>query len=152
MTLAAVDRLVHHSTIFEMNVESYRRRIAVGVRHTNQKPQRHQARQRCRAVPPDHASDSRRASDIAALVVRRPSRHHVSAQRPAIQLSPTGHQCCRATEQIKAMKSKVADQLTLRRRRLEQLRDLGFVQLLPSHHSSLLTSLRPADQPMRPAS
>ena len=28
MTLAAVDRLVHHSTIFEMNVESYRRRAA----------------------------------------------------------------------------------------------------------------------------
>lgn len=25
MTLAAVDRLVHHSTIFEMNVASYRR-------------------------------------------------------------------------------------------------------------------------------
>jgi DNA replication protein DnaC len=29
MTLAAVDRLVHHSTIFEMNVESYRRRSAI---------------------------------------------------------------------------------------------------------------------------
>ena len=29
MTLAAVDRLVHHATIFEMNVESYRRREAV---------------------------------------------------------------------------------------------------------------------------
>ena len=29
MTLAAVDRLVHHSTIFEMNVESYRRRAAL---------------------------------------------------------------------------------------------------------------------------
>ena len=28
MTLAAVDRLVHHSTIFELNVESYRRRSA----------------------------------------------------------------------------------------------------------------------------
>lgn len=28
MTLAAVDRLVHHSTIFELNVESYRRRTA----------------------------------------------------------------------------------------------------------------------------
>ena len=28
MTLAAVDRLVHHSTILEMNVESYRRRAA----------------------------------------------------------------------------------------------------------------------------
>lgn len=29
MTLAAVDRLVHHATIFEMNVESYRRRTAI---------------------------------------------------------------------------------------------------------------------------
>jgi len=28
MTLAAVDRLVHHSVIFEMNVDSYRRRAA----------------------------------------------------------------------------------------------------------------------------
>ncbi|SPD69459.1 putative insertion sequence ATP-binding protein y4iQ/y4nD/y4sD (plasmid) [Cupriavidus taiwanensis] len=28
MTIAAIDRLVHHSTIFEMNVESYRRRTA----------------------------------------------------------------------------------------------------------------------------
>jgi DNA replication protein DnaC len=29
MTLAAIDRLVHHSTILEMNVESYRRRTAL---------------------------------------------------------------------------------------------------------------------------
>lgn len=29
MTLAAVDRLVHHATIFEMNVESYRRKAAI---------------------------------------------------------------------------------------------------------------------------
>lgn len=28
MTLAAVDRLVHHATILEMNVESYRRKVA----------------------------------------------------------------------------------------------------------------------------
>lgn len=35
MTLAAVDRLVHHATIFEMNVESYRRRTA-----QNAKPKR----------------------------------------------------------------------------------------------------------------
>ena len=27
MTLAAIDRLVHHATILEMNVESYRRRL-----------------------------------------------------------------------------------------------------------------------------
>ena len=29
MTVAAIDRLVHHSVIFEMNVESYRRRAAL---------------------------------------------------------------------------------------------------------------------------
>jgi len=28
MTIAAIDRLVHHSDIVEMNVESYRRRAA----------------------------------------------------------------------------------------------------------------------------
>ena len=28
MGIAAIDRLVHHATIFEMNVESYRRRAA----------------------------------------------------------------------------------------------------------------------------
>ena len=30
MTLAAIDRLVHHATILEMNVESYRRKAALG--------------------------------------------------------------------------------------------------------------------------
>ena len=34
MTLAAVDRLVHHSTILEMNVESYRRRAAIDRKQT----------------------------------------------------------------------------------------------------------------------
>jgi len=29
MTLAAIDRLVHHATILEMNVESYRRKAAL---------------------------------------------------------------------------------------------------------------------------
>ena len=29
MTLAAIDRLVHHATILEMNVDSYRRKEAV---------------------------------------------------------------------------------------------------------------------------
>ncbi len=36
MTVAAVDRLVHHSTILEMNVESYRRRGA----HAAQAPKK----------------------------------------------------------------------------------------------------------------
>jgi hypothetical protein len=29
MRLTAIDRLVHHATIFEMNVDSYRRKTAV---------------------------------------------------------------------------------------------------------------------------
>jgi len=37
MTLSAIDRLVHHSTIFEMNVESYRRRTAEANARTNKK-------------------------------------------------------------------------------------------------------------------
>ncbi len=37
MTVAAIGRLVHHATIFEMNVESYRRRTAIG-RKTNPPP------------------------------------------------------------------------------------------------------------------
>ena len=41
MTLAAVDRLVHHATIFEMNVESYRRRAAVQRRTAAGRPASH---------------------------------------------------------------------------------------------------------------
>jgi hypothetical protein len=33
MTVAAVDRLVHHATIFEINVPSYRRRAALERKH-----------------------------------------------------------------------------------------------------------------------
>ena len=43
MTLAAIDRLVHHATILEMNVESYRRREALD-------------RKRGRGRPPAHAT------------------------------------------------------------------------------------------------
>ena len=35
MTLAAVDRLVHHATIFEMNAESYRRKAAIKASGTD---------------------------------------------------------------------------------------------------------------------
>jgi len=38
MTLAAIDRLVHHSTIWEMNVESYRRREAIDRKRGRGKP------------------------------------------------------------------------------------------------------------------
>ena len=42
MTLAAVDRRVHHATTFEINVESYRRRAAIGRRQKRAgRPQGH---------------------------------------------------------------------------------------------------------------
>ena len=42
MTLAAVDRLVHHATIFEINVDSYRRRAALERKQRGAgRPQRH---------------------------------------------------------------------------------------------------------------
>ena len=41
MTLAAIDRLVHHATIFEMNVESYRRRAALDRKRADGRQQVH---------------------------------------------------------------------------------------------------------------
>ena len=41
MTLAVVDRLVHHATIFEMNVESYRRRTALERKRGPGRPPAH---------------------------------------------------------------------------------------------------------------
>lgn len=38
MTLAAVDRLVHHATIFELNVDSYRRRTALEQKRSRGRP------------------------------------------------------------------------------------------------------------------
>jgi len=52
MTLAAVNRLVHHATIFEMNVESYRRRVALD-------------RKRGPGRPPTRATAKDAAKDLA---------------------------------------------------------------------------------------
>jgi len=41
MTLAAIDRLVHHATIIEMNVESYRRRAAIERKRGPGRPPTH---------------------------------------------------------------------------------------------------------------
>ena len=41
MTVAVVDRLVHHATIFEMNVESYRRRAALERKRSRGRPRTH---------------------------------------------------------------------------------------------------------------
>jgi len=48
MTVAAIDRLVHHSTVFELNVESYRRKTATNdkqTRHESEKAKPKQPRQ-----------------------------------------------------------------------------------------------------------
>ena len=50
MTLAAIDRLVHHATILEMNVESYRRKVALD-------------RRRGPGRPPVHATPNERVID-----------------------------------------------------------------------------------------
>ncbi|MDU6240411.1 MAG: ATP-binding protein, partial [Bradyrhizobium sp.] len=47
MTLAAIDRLVHHATILEMNVESYRRKIALDRTRSPGRPPVH-------ATPKEH--------------------------------------------------------------------------------------------------
>jgi DNA replication protein DnaC len=41
ITLAAIDRLVHHATILEMNVESYRRNAALERKRGRGRPAAH---------------------------------------------------------------------------------------------------------------
>jgi len=53
MTVAAIDRLVHHSTIFELNVESYRRKKA-----TSDKQTRHDAAKAQRRPQSSEGSDN----------------------------------------------------------------------------------------------
>jgi DNA replication protein DnaC len=59
MTLAAVDRLVHHATIFEMNVESYRRRTAVQRRTGAGRPPTYATIKTVEQAPPsDNQADT----------------------------------------------------------------------------------------------
>ena len=70
-----------------------------------------------------------------------------SAERASGKAQVAEHQCISQTvliaaatpdcHKIRVGERVVPDQFTLRRRRLEQRRDLGFVQLLPSRHVSL---------------
>lgn len=57
MTLAAVDRLVHHSTIFELNVESYRRRTAVEQKRGPGRPATRATTKTTEAVSPSDNQD-----------------------------------------------------------------------------------------------
>lgn len=57
MTLAAVDRLVHHSTIFELNVDSYRRKAAVEKKRGRGRPATRATPKNSLPTPEDHASE-----------------------------------------------------------------------------------------------
>ena len=59
MTLAAVDRLVHHATIIEMNVDSYRQRAA--LERKNQGPARPANRATIKNVAPATPTDDQPA-------------------------------------------------------------------------------------------
>lgn len=52
MTLAAVDRLVHHATIFEMNVDSFRRRTAITRKHGAGRPAHYATPKNTIVTPP----------------------------------------------------------------------------------------------------
>ena len=66
MTLAAVDRLVHRATIFELNVESYRRRAAVSATQAKRAPGRVADRAtpaNTKVTPPPDAAPNRSQSE-----------------------------------------------------------------------------------------
>jgi DNA replication protein DnaC len=62
MTVAAIDRLVHHATIFELNVESYRRRVATRARAATIISDNHGEEE-----APDATAERRRTPEPAAL-------------------------------------------------------------------------------------
>ena len=76
MTLAAIDRLVHHATILEMNVESYRRREALD-------------RKRGRGRPADARDNQENREGRRLIDARRQSKSLPNA-RPATIINPLG--------------------------------------------------------------
>nr|WP_276576933.1 ATP-binding protein [Bradyrhizobium sp. 190] len=69
MTLAAIDRLVHHATIVEMNVESYRRRTALERKRGPGRPPSHATQKRSLIDAPRQSEPTKplRATIIAAI-------------------------------------------------------------------------------------
>ena len=69
MTLAAVDRLVHHATIFEMNVESYRRRTALARKKSGPGRTAHYATTKNTGLvtPSDNQTDAQRLASVNQL-------------------------------------------------------------------------------------
>jgi DNA replication protein DnaC len=66
MTLAAVDRLVHHATIFEMNVESYRRRAALERKHGAGRPAHYATPKNTGVTPPPENQETQLEGPLQA--------------------------------------------------------------------------------------
>ena len=90
MTLAAVDRLVHHATIFEINVDSYRRRAALDRKNKGAgRPQAYATIKRPRSRVAHRQSDTNLALAYdnhgahhahAAITVSHPDRRKFSSR------------------------------------------------------------------------
>ena len=95
MTLAAVDRLVHHATIFEMNVDSYRRTDALDKHNGAGRPPNHATiKGSSRLVAP---RQSTLKPKTLALSSPRDNHHPVATAEILILMSPPSHPDCRAT-------------------------------------------------------
>ena len=78
MTLAAIDRLVHHATILEMNVDSYRRKEAVDkARGAGRPPTRATIKGVILIVAPRQSN--RRVTKISLALSSRRDNHHPAA-------------------------------------------------------------------------
>ena len=92
MTLAAIDRLVHHATILEMNVDSYRRKEAIEkARGAGRPPTRAtiKARPDCRSATIKSRCKIRLHSCRAATIIFPPRRknHHPDCRRLSSRLT-----------------------------------------------------------------
>ena len=88
MTLAAIDRIVHHATILEMNVDSYRRKEAVDRRPWTRTPA--DARDNQRDYPDRRSATIRSSLDKIALALSsRRDNHRLRRDRQ------NGHPDCR---------------------------------------------------------
>ena len=97
MTLAAVDRLVHRATIFELNVESYRRRAAVSATQAKRAPGRAADRAtpaNTEVTPPPAPASKRNQSETTP---RRLPMARSPPARPGPAAATSSHPDCRAS-------------------------------------------------------
>ena len=81
MTLAAIDRLVHHATILEMNVDSYRRKAALDRKRGPGRPPAHTTRKNSKSSLIDAARRSINTHRVNQLVKHAASDNHLPSGR-----------------------------------------------------------------------